>query len=105
MEVELNRVVVYMQIPTRINGAGGVENSHSADEPRQCVRFPMALCKGSGLVVDETMCFSTGSYNNVIVAQVKGRVGNIMSIVNIYDQRDTQTGVRYAQNLNSLTVI
>jgi len=60
---------------------------------------------GSGLEVGERMDFSRGANDNVIVTDVRTRGEKITRIVNVYDQRDTQSGERQAQTVNCQTFI
>ena len=60
----------------------------------------MAIQKGSGLVVDEWTDLSRGANDDVIVTDIRRRGEKITRIVNIYDQRDTQSGERQARKLN-----
>jgi hypothetical protein len=96
---------VCLQEPPRERGRGGVGMSHSAYEIRKRKRVWTAIPKGSGLVVDEHTDVSRGANNEVIVTDVRRRGENITRIVNIYDQRDTQTGERLARKLNFQRVI
>jgi hypothetical protein len=61
--------------------------------------------KGSNLAVDEPTDLSRGAHDDVIVTDVRRRGEKITWIVNVYDQRDTQSGERQAQKVNWQTVI
>jgi len=56
-------------------------------------------------VVDEKTDLSRGANNNVIVTNVRRRGEKIMRIVNIYDQRDSQSGERLARKMNWQSLI
>jgi len=65
----------------------------------------MAVRKGRGLVVDEQTDLSRGANDNVIVTHIRSTGEKIMRIVNIHDQRDTQSGERQTGKLNWQRVI
>jgi len=101
--VERKADVVCLQEPPRERGGCGI--SHSAYEIRERTRVWTAIRKGSGLVVDERMDLSRGAQDDVIVTDVRRRGEKRTRIVNVYDQRDTQSGERQAQKLNWQSVI
>jgi hypothetical protein len=51
-----------------------------------------AIRKGSGLVVDEQTDLSRGAQDDVMVTNVGRRGEKRTRIVNVYDQRDMQSG-------------
>ena len=65
----------------------------------------MAIRKGSGLVVDERTDLSRGANDDVIVTDVRRGGEKITRIVNVYDQRDTQSGESQVQKVNWQRVI
>jgi len=56
-------------------------------------------------VVDDRTDSSRGATNNVIATDVRRRGETITRIINIYDQRTTQSGQRLARKLNWQRVI
>jgi hypothetical protein len=92
-----------LQEPPRERGGCGI--SHSAYEIRKRKRVWTAIRKGSGLVVDERTDLSRGAHDDVMVTDVRRRGEKITRIVNVYDQRDTQSGKRQAQKVNWQSVI
>ena len=56
--------------------------------------------KASGLATDERTDLSRGANDDVKVTDVKRRRGQMTRIINVYDQRDVQTGERRARKLN-----
>jgi len=101
--VERKADVVYLQEPPRERGGCGI--SHSAYEIRKRKRVWTAIQKGSRLVVDERTDLSRGAHDDVIVTDVRRRGEKITRIVNVYDQRDTQSGERQAQKVNWQSVV
>jgi endonuclease/exonuclease/phosphatase family metal-dependent hydrolase len=101
--IERNADVVCLQEPPRERGGLGI--SHSAYEIRKRKRVWTAIRKGSGLVVDDRTDLSRGANNDVIVTDVRRRAEKITRIVNVYDQKDTQSGERPARKLNWQSVI
>jgi len=101
--VERKADVVCLQEPPRERGGFGI--SHSAYEIRKRHRVWTAIRKGSGLVVDERTDLSRGANNDVIVTDVRRRGEKITRIVNVCDQKDTQSGERPAPKLNWQSVI
>jgi hypothetical protein len=79
--------------------------SHLAYEIIQITTVWTAIGKESGLVVDERKDLSRGAYDNVIVTDIRRRREMITSIVNIYDQRETQSGERQPRKVNCQRVI
>jgi len=67
---------------------------------RKQKRVWTAVCKGCGLATDERGDLSMGANDNVIVTNVKRRGEKMTRIINVYDQRDVQTGERRARKLN-----
>jgi len=65
----------------------------------------MAIRKGSGLVVGERTGLSSGANDDIILTAVRRRGEMIRRIVNVYDQRDTQSGEKQAQKVNWQSVI
>ena len=55
-----------------------------------------AIWKGSGLMVDERTDLCRGANSDVIVTDIRRRGEKIMGIVNVYDEKDTQSGERHA---------
>jgi hypothetical protein len=101
--VERRADVVCLQEPPRERGNIGI--SHSAYEIRERKRVWTAIRRGSGLVVDERTDLSRGANDDVIATDVRRRGEKITRIVNVYDQRDGQSGERPAQKLNWQRVI
>jgi hypothetical protein len=95
--------VVCLQEPPRERGNIGI--SHSAYEIRERKRVWTAIRRGSGLVVDERTDLSRGANDDVIATDVRRRGEKITRIVNVYDQRDGQSGERPAQKLTWQRVI
>jgi len=56
--------------------------------------------KGSGLAMDERTDLSRGANDDVMVTDVTRRGDKIARIINVYDQRDVQTGERRARKLS-----
>lgn len=50
------------------------------------------MSKRSGRVTDEWTDLSRGTNDDVIVTYVKRNGDNLMRFINVYNQRDTQTG-------------
>jgi len=84
--------VVCLQEPPREKGGIGI--SHSAYEIRIKKRVWTAIQGWSGLVVDERTDLGRGANNDVIVTDVRRRGETIIKVINIYDQKDTQSGER-----------
>jgi len=103
MGVEWKADIVCLQEPP--SERGGVGISHSAYEIRKRKRVWTAIRKGSGLVVDEHTDLNRVANNDVIVTDVRRRGQKITRIVNVYDQKDTQSGERPARELNWQSVI
>ena len=95
-------VVCLQDLPRERVGCG---ISHSVDEIRKRKRVWTAIRNVSGVVVDEQTDLSRGAHDDVIVTDVRRRGEKIMWIVNVHDQRDTQSGERQAQKVNWLSVI
>jgi hypothetical protein len=55
---------------------------------------------GSGLVTDERRDLSRGTNNVVMVTDVKKTAEKMTRIINVYDQRDVQTGERRVKKIN-----
>jgi len=60
----------------------------------------VTIRKGSGLEVDERMDLNRGANDDVIVTDVRRRGQKMKRIFNVYDQRDTQSAERQAQQVN-----
>jgi len=105
LETGVERIadVVCLQEPPREEGGIGI--SHSTYEIKKRKRVWTAILKGSGLVVDEQTELSIGDNDDVIATDVKRRGENITRIINIYNQKDTQSGERPVQKLNWQRVI
>ena len=56
--------------------------------------------KGSGLATDELTDLSRGANDDVMVTDIKRRGEKMMMSMNVYDQRDIQTGERRARKQN-----
>jgi hypothetical protein len=84
--------VVCLQEPPREIGDIGIR--HSAYEIRKRRRVWTAILKGSGLVVEERTDLSRGANNDVIATDIRRRGEKVTRIVNIYDQKDSQSGER-----------
>jgi hypothetical protein len=63
-------------------------------------RVWMAIRNGSGLVVNAWTDLSRGANDDVIGSDVRRRGEKMMRIVNVYAQRDEQSGEKPAQKLN-----
>jgi len=90
--------LVYLQEPPGKTGRIGI--SHLADEIRKRKRVWTAVRKGSGLGTDTQIDLSRGANDNVMVTELKRRGENKTRIINVYDQRDLQTGERRARKLD-----
>jgi endonuclease/exonuclease/phosphatase family metal-dependent hydrolase len=101
--VERRVDVVCLQEPPRERK--GFEIMHKADERRKRKRVWMAVRKGSGLAVDERTDLSKGGNDDVIVTDVRRRGEKVTRIVNIYDQKDTQSRERPARKLRWQRII
>jgi len=85
---------VCLQEQPRERGNSGI--SHSAYERGIRKRVRTAIWKGSSPVVDERTNLSGGANDNVIATDVS-RIGEKTTrIVNVYDQREWQSGERPA---------
>jgi len=101
--VECRADVVCLHEPAR--GRVNVGISHATYEMRRRKRVWMAIQKGSGLVVDVQTDLNSGANNDVIATDVRRTGEKIPRIVNVYDQRDGQSGERPAPKLNWQRVI
>jgi len=90
--------LVLLQEPPGEKGRIGI--SHPAYEIRKRKRVWTAVRKGSGLATDERTHLSRGANDDVMVTDVRRRGENMTRIINVYDQRDVQTGERRARKLN-----
>jgi len=61
---------------------------------RKRKRVWTGIRRGSGLVVDERTDSSRGANDDDIVTDIRSRGETITWIVNVYDQKDTQSGER-----------
>ena len=95
--------VVCLQEPLKEKGGSGI--SHSAYEIRKRKRVSMAIRRGSSLVVNKRMDLSRVGNDDVIATDVRRREERITMIVNVYDQKDTQSGERPVRMLNRQRVI
>jgi len=94
-EVDQKADLVLLQQPPWEKGRLGI--SHLAYEITKRKRVWIAVCKGSGFATDELTDLSTGANIDVGVTDVKRRGGKMTRIINVYDQRDIQTGERQAR--------
>jgi hypothetical protein len=101
--VERRADVVCLQEPPRETGGIGI--SHSAYEITKRTRVSTAIRRGSGLVVDERTDLSRGANHDVITTDDRRRGETITRIVNVYNQKDMQSGERPARKLNWQRVI
>jgi hypothetical protein len=101
--VECSADEVCLQEPPRAKGGIGI--SHSAYEIRKRKRVWTAIRGGSCLVVHERTDICRGANDVVIATDVRRRWETITRIVNIYDQKETQSGERPAHKLNWQRVI
>ena len=94
-------------LPEPLRERGGIGISHSAYETRKRKRKRVwtAIRRGSGLVVDERTDLSIGANADVIATDIRRRGERITRIVNIYDQKTTNSGERPARKLNWQRVI
>jgi len=97
MGVDRKADLVLLQEPP--GGKGRIRISHPAYEIRKLKRVWTAVCMGSGLATDERTDLSRGANDNVMVTDVKTRGERMTRIINLYDQRHVQTGVRWARKL------
>jgi len=72
---------------------------------RKRTRVWTTMRRGSGLAVDQRTDLSRGANDNVIATDIGMRGETITRIINIYHQRNTQSGERPAQHMNSQRVI
>jgi hypothetical protein len=103
MGVDWNADVVCLQEPTRERGGFGI--THLAYEIRKRKRVWTVIRKGSGLVVDQQTDLSGGANNKVILTDIRRRGEKITRIVNVYNQKDTQSRETPARKLNWQSVI
>ena len=103
--VECRVDVVCLEESPRDRGEIGI--SHSAYEMRKRNRLWTTIQEGSGLVVDERTDVRRGANDDVNAADVRRRGEKIRRIVNVYDQKDAQSGERErpARKLNWQRVI
>jgi len=93
--VERRADVVCLQEPPR--GRKGFEIKHTAYEIRKRNRVWTAVGKGSGDAVDKRTDLSKGGNDDVIVTDIQRRGEKVIRIVNICDQKDTQSRERPAR--------
>ena len=98
MGVERRVDVVCLQEPPRERR--GFEINHTAYEIRKRKRVWTAVRKGSSLAVDERTDLNRGATDDVTVTDIRRREEKVTRIVNVYDQKDTQSGERPARKLN-----
>jgi len=98
MGVDRKADLVLLQEPP--GEKGRIRISHPAYEIRQRMRVWMAVRKGSGLATDKWTDLSRGANDDDMVTDVKRRGEKMTTIINVYDQRDVQTGERRARKLN-----
>jgi len=79
---------------------GRIRISHQAYEIRKQKRVWPAVHKGSRLATDKPTDLSRGANDDVMVTDVKRRGEKITWIINVYNQRDVQTGERRVRKLN-----
>jgi len=60
----------------------------------------MAVRMGSGFTTDQLTDLSRSANDDVMVTEIKRRGEKITRIINVSDQRDIQTGQRWARKLN-----
>jgi hypothetical protein len=68
--------------------------SHPAYEIRKRKRVWTVVHKGSGLATDAQTDLNRGANDDVTVTNVKRKGEKMARIINVYDQRDVQTGER-----------
>jgi len=81
------------------------EIRHTAYEISQRKRVWTAAGKGSGLALDSRRDLSKGGNDNVIVTDVRRRGEKVTRIVDMYDQKDTQSRERPARKLGWQRII
>jgi hypothetical protein len=74
--------------------------SHQAYEIGKCKRVWMAVREGTGLAIHERTDQSSSANDDVMVTDVKSWGQKMTRIINVYDQRDVQTGVRRGRKLS-----
>jgi len=80
-----------LEVPLRERGGVGIR--HSAYEISKREGVSKAICEGSSLVVDKRMDLSIGANDDDVNATDSMRKGEtIPRIVNVYNQRDVQSG-------------
>jgi hypothetical protein len=89
--------LVLLQEPPGEKGRIGI--SHPAYEIRKGERVWTAVRKGSGLGTDERTDLRRGANDDPMVTDVKRRGEMMMRMINVYNQRDIQTGERWARKL------
>jgi len=87
--------IVCLQEPPRERGVIGI--SHLAYKIRKSTTVCTAKQQGSGLVVDEQKDLSRRANDHVIATDFRRRGEKIIRIVNIYDQKEAQSGERERQ--------
>jgi len=90
--------VVLLQEPPGEKGRIGI--SHPPYEMKKRKTGWTAVRKGCGLDTDERTDLSRGANNDVMVTDVKRRGDKMPRIINVYDQRNIQTGERRARKVN-----
>jgi len=101
--VERRGDVVCLQEPP--SERQGFEIRHTAYGMRKRKRVWMAVRKGTGFAVDERLDLSEGDNDDVIVTGVRRRGEKVPIIVNIHDQKDTQSRERPARKLRWQRII
>jgi len=92
--VECRAEVVFLQEAPRERRDIGI--SHSAYEigKRKRKRVWTAIQMGSGMVVDDRTDLSRGANDDVITTDVRRRGEKTTRIINVYNQKDVQSGER-----------
>jgi hypothetical protein len=117
LETGVDRKADFVLLQEPLGEGGRIGISHPAYEIRKRKTVWTAVRKGSGLatdertdlsrgakddvmVTDEWTDLSRGANDDVMVTDVKRRGEKMTRIINVYDQRDVQTGERRARKLN-----
>ena len=95
--------MVCLQDPLREKA--DVRISHPAYDICKRNRVWTAMRKGSGFGTNERMDLSKNTLGDAIVVEIETREETMAQIVNIYDQREGETGERPARRLNWQRII
>jgi len=100
LETGVDRKADLVLLKERPVEKGRIGISNLAYENTKQKRLWMAVRKRSGRTTDECTVLTRGPHDDIMVTDMK-RIGEMITrIINVYDQKDVQTGERRTRKLN-----